>query len=327
MSSTIRQETEETFSANLPEALWDVEALPKPTQDPDRLRTDIDVFGYGIIEHALSPSELKAVQDRLFEQAQAERDIYAHKNPANPIPGAQWVNMLLNKGDVFFDLVRHPLAMEMIEHILGPEYLISCVDSQVQHPGAGIMPLHTDQWWVPPLSPPDTPHVRASTIRRDSGASCDPGPSDGPISAPVMANVMWMITDFSEATGATRVVPSSHLSGRAPDASVPHKVPSVPAEGPAGTAFVFDGRLWHSAWSNTSDAPRYGITTAFCGPQCRPIENYTRGMRPEVLENCSPDILDRLGFSAWSSYGHTGDLDARPSLPGDQAMGPLRPGK
>ncbi len=138
-----------------------------------------------------------------------------------------------------------------------------------------------------------------------------------------MANVMWMMTAFSETMGATRVVPGSHLSGRAPDASVPHKVASVAAEGPAGTAIVFDGRLWHSAWSNTSSSPRFGITTACCGPQCRPIENYTRGMRPEVLETCPPEILNHLGFSAWSSYGHTGDLDARPSTPGDQALGPL----
>lgn len=302
---------------------WDRSILPKPTTDPVTLRRNLDVFGYGIIENALDDELLSAVQQRLFEQAEAERAIYSHRNPANPVTEAQWVNMLLNKGDVFFDLIRHPLAMSMIEYVLGPEYLVSCVDSQIQHPGAGIMPLHTDQWWMPPLSRADATYKRASTMRRDCGGACDFAPADDPISPPVMANVMWMITDFSETTGATRVVPGSHLSGRAPDASVPHRVPSIAAEGPAGTAIVFDGRLWHSAWSNTSADPRFGITTACCGPQCRPIENYTRGMRPEVLENCSPEILDRLGFAAWSSYGHTGDLDARPSMPGELAMGPL----
>ena len=51
---------------------------------------------------------------------------------------------------------------------------------------------------------------------------------------------------------------------------------------------------------------RYGITTVFCAPQCRPLENYTRGLRPEVTERCPSHILERLGFAAWSSYGHTG---------------------
>ena len=70
---------------------------------------------------------------------------------------------------------------------------------------------------------------------------------------------------------------------------------------------------------------RRGITTTCCGPQCRPLENYTRGMRPEVLARCPPEILARLGFAAWSSYGHTGDPDTRLSEPGERALGELKP--
>ena len=302
---------------------WDIASLPKPSTDPVQIRNDVDTFGYGIIEKALDEITLKSVQDRLFEQAECEQSVYKHRNPANPIAHAQWVNMLLNKGDIFFDLVQHPLAMSMIEHMLGPDYQISCVDSQIQHPGAGIMAMHTDQWWLAPLHNPDTPYARASSMRRDQGDSCDPSMAAGPISPPMVANVMWMITDFSEETGAPRVVPGSHLSGKAPDVSVPHKIPSVPAEGPAGTAIVFDGRLWHSAWSNSSAESRFGITTACCGPQCRPIENYSRGLRPEVMAKCPPDLLDRLGFGVWSSYGHIGDLDAGPEKMGKDSLGAL----
>jgi ectoine hydroxylase-related dioxygenase (phytanoyl-CoA dioxygenase family) len=215
---------------------WNVATLPKPTSDAAQLRSDVDTFGYGVIENALEEPLLSQIQERLFEQAHCER---------------------------------------------------------------------------------------SSDIRRDRGESCDPTPSKTAISPPVMANVMWMITPFSVETGATRVVPGSHLSGMAPDSSVPHKVPSIPAEGPAGTAIVFDARLWHSAWVNTSSESRYGITTAFCGPQCRPIENYSRGMRPEAFEKCPPELLQRLGMSVWSSYGHTGDMDACPTGTGEQAIGSL----
>jgi ectoine hydroxylase-related dioxygenase (phytanoyl-CoA dioxygenase family) len=99
----------------------------------------------------------------------------------------------------------------------------------------------------------------------------------------------------------------------------------VAASGPAGTAFVFDRRLWHGAGPNNSDRPRRGITTNCCGPQCRPLENYTRGMRPDVLARCPPEIRARLGFAAWSSYGHTGDPDTRFSAPGEEALGELKP--
>ncbi len=302
---------------------WAGATLPMPTRDAEQLRRDFDEFGYGLIDKALDPEILSAIQTRLFEQAAAERSFYKQQNPANPVAGAQWVNMLLNKGAVFFQLIRHPLAMSIIEHALGPDYLISCVDSQIQHPGTDTMPMHTDQWWMPPLAIPGEPQKLPSTVRREWGESCDPTPAKGPIAPRMVANVMWMITDFREETGATRIVPKSHLSGRAPDTSVPHKIPSIPAIGPAGTAFVFDGRLWHAAWANTSNEIRYGITTACCGPQCRQIENYARGMRPEVLASCSPELLPRLGLSAWSSYGHTGDITAVPTKTGEESTGEL----
>jgi ectoine hydroxylase-related dioxygenase (phytanoyl-CoA dioxygenase family) len=140
----------------------------------------------------------------------------------------------------------------------------------------------------------------------------------------VVADAMWMVTDFTEENGATRIVPGSHLSGVNPDPAVPHPVATVAATGPAGTAFVFDGRVWHGAGANTTSAARYGITTNCCAPQFRPLENYTRGMRPDVLARCPEAVRDKLGFCTWSSYGHTGDPDARFCEPGEWAMGELR---
>jgi ectoine hydroxylase-related dioxygenase (phytanoyl-CoA dioxygenase family) len=297
--------------------------LPRPTRDPQTLTHDLANFGYCLIERALDPATLAAVQDRLFRQAAAERKLHNRKNPANTDPVSQWVGMLLNKGEIFLELVREPLAMSLMEHMLGADYLISCVDAQIQHPGSGTMPLHIDQWWMPQPQRPGLPAARPADARRNTGSSIDPSAAAHPIAPIAAANVMWMITDFTEENGATRIVPGSHLSGSQPDPSVPHKVPSVAALGPAGTAFAFDARLWHGAAPNRTGLARYGITTVACGPQFRPLENYTRGLRPEVMARCPPEILRRLGFAAWSSYGHTGDPDAAFTVAGEEAMGEL----
>jgi ectoine hydroxylase-related dioxygenase (phytanoyl-CoA dioxygenase family) len=183
--------------------------LPRPTRDPQRLKADLAAYGYCLIDRALDSETLAAVQDRLFRQAAAERKLHNRKNPANTDPVSQWVGMLLNKGEIFLELVREPLCMSLIEHLLGRDYLISCVDAQVQHPGSGMMPLHTDQWWMPQPQAPGRPAPRPADARRNTGSAVDPSPADHPIAPIAAANVMWMITDFTEENGATRIVPGS----------------------------------------------------------------------------------------------------------------------
>jgi hypothetical protein len=114
----------------------------------------------------------------------------------------------------------------------------------------------------------------------------------------------------------------SNLGDAQPDFSLLHQVAGA---GPAGTAIAFDGRLRHGAGANTSAASRYGITTTCCGPLFRPLENDTRGMRPEALARLSAALRARLDFAAWSSDGHTGDPTTRYAGAGEEALGELTP--
>lgn len=304
-------------------SLWQDQDLPRPTQVLETLKADLERFGYCIVERALEGESLRASQDRIAEQAAVERKMHSMKNPANTDPVNQWVGMLLNKGDIFFELIEHEIYGALVEHLIGPDYQISCVDAQIQHPGAGTMPLHTDQWWMPQPVMPGEDNPKLAAMARGQGTCLNPAPADRPIAPAAAVNAMWMITDFAEETGATRIVPMSHLSGQEPDASVPHRIPTVPAVGPAGTAIVFDARLWHGAAPNTSSQPRFGITTVACGPQFRALENYSRGLRPEVFARSAPERVQRLGLATWSSYGHTGDPDAQVSADSSEATGEL----
>ena len=71
---------------------------------------------------------------------------------------------------------------------------------------------------------------------------------------------MWMLTDFTEDNGPTRVVPRSHRSGKhpqdvmeAPEEAHPDEIKLI---GAAGTVVVFNSHLWHGATLNPA------ITTA-----------------------------------------------------------------
>jgi ectoine hydroxylase-related dioxygenase (phytanoyl-CoA dioxygenase family) len=303
--------------------MWNSQALPKPTSDKVLMQENLDQFGYCLIKDALSPEILTSIQQRMIEQAELEQKLHSHKNPANTDPVNQWVGMLLNKGQAFFHLIEHENCMQLLAYMLGDNFLISCVDAQIQHPGATDMPLHTDQWWMPP--PISTEQVRSRPAERARGQrhSLQWQKSNKPIADIAEANVMWMITEFTENNGATRVVPGSHLSGNQPDPGIPHPVPTVAATGPPGTAIAFDGRLWHGGAANHTTRSRYGITTAGCGPQFRQIENYSRGMRPEVFAQLDAKVLARLGFKSWSGYGHTGNPNEEVASTGANTMAAL----
>ena len=100
-----------------------------------------------------------------------------------------------------------------------------------------------------------------------------------------------MLDDFTEANGATILVPGSHLFGREPDRELDQGANWTSATGPTGSVVIFDGRTWHSTGANVSDQGGIGVNTSFCAPQFRLQEDYQVGTSPEVLTEASEDLL------------------------------------
>ena len=107
--------------------------------------------------------------------------------------------------------------------------------------------------------------------------------------------------------GGTMVVPGSHLYGRHPDKNLDSHIKPIAAEGPPGCAIITDGRLWHGTGANVTEEPRIAIIITFCGPQFRPQENYTFGLRKDILNELNDFQKELLGFRVWNGYGRTGD--------------------
>jgi len=107
--------------------------LPQPTRDEATAKSDLSEHGYCVIDQALSPEQLTALRGRLEEQALAEqqagigyfdgapdqnwgsfRDAEGKLRTDGFTPAAGGINqrvwMLINKGQVFVDLLSHALA-------------------------------------------------------------------------------------------------------------------------------------------------------------------------------------------------------------------------
>lgn len=266
-----------------------METLPTPTRTLDRAWADLEEFGYAVVVDALDPRQLAAVRDRLVDQAAGELACgvgYVDSGGSN-----QRVWALPNKGEVFLDLLRHPLYVEAMDHLLGRGWLLSSSTANIAGPGGDPMFLHADQGYVPAPFPP----------------------------RPLVANCGWLLDEFTESNGGTRVVPGSHRYGRGPSPEEATSTDSVAIEGPAGSAFLFDGRLWHGTGANhTADQRRHVILNYACVPWLRQQENFTVSLSPQVLQRCEAQLLARFGFKVRGTLGgvqgpREGELMERPT--------------
>ena len=246
------------------------------TRDLDVAKAELAELGFCLVADALDPDQVASLRGRIAELAEqevADGTDYVYENGSN-----QRVWTLLNKGPEFAELALHPLAVQMMEHLLGFGFLLSNIDANIAGPGGQPMFLHADQSFVP-----------------------DPWPWPFPL----VANIMWMLDDFTPENGATCVVPGSHKRGHGPaPADLAGRATALPVRAPAGTALVFDGRLWHQTGANvTAEERRHGILAYYCRPFMRQQENWFVSLRPEVLEAASPQLRQLLGYDHYLSLG------------------------
>src|SRR5687767_8347002 len=147
---------------------WTDNELPKATSDLEKLTSDMDEFGYCIVAHAMGEEQITQIRRRIDEQARAERKqgLIPQDGVQSEGDGNQWVYMLINKGQVFLDLLRAPLPRAVVEHVLGSNYLLSDFAATITHPGNKRMGMHIDQWWLPVPRRAEQEPVRAGAITR-----------------------------------------------------------------------------------------------------------------------------------------------------------------
>ena len=81
-------------------------------------------------------------------------------------PKHQFIGVLVNKGQVFLNLILHPTADRLVTDLLGKDWLLSAYDASIVRPGGPMQALHTDQWWMPRPQPRNRRQRPAGEIRR-----------------------------------------------------------------------------------------------------------------------------------------------------------------
>src|SRR3954451_24528687 len=187
----------------------------------------IEQDGFTILERGIEAELLDAIAADLARIERDERVVPAQ----NPFEGTRTVRIynLLARGKLYEQIPVHESVLPVVEKVLDRGCLVSSLSSIGIDPGESPQPIHADDQ----LIPIPKPHP------------------------PTVCNTMWALTDFTEANGATRIIPGSHLRDRSPDFGQPYD--SIAAEMPKGSVLVWHGSLWHGGGANTTANRRAGI--------------------------------------------------------------------
>ncbi|MEM9468388.1 MAG: phytanoyl-CoA dioxygenase family protein, partial [Actinomycetota bacterium] len=136
---------------------------------------------------------------------------------------------LLARSETSHELVMHPTVLATCDDFLGhvTSYQLHLTQIIDIGPEAPAQPIHRDQWAFDFFPFPSGYDVQCNTI--------------------------WAGDDFTEANGATRVIPGSNT---AEDRLRFELKDSIPAVMTRGSVLFYSGSVYHGGGANTSDANR-----------------------------------------------------------------------
>lgn len=204
----------------------------------------LETNGYLNLGQLLTSEQVKQTNDRLAELMDSEgenagAELAKSKYIRHPKEeGADRLADLVNKGSVFDVFYMHPRVLAGIEAVLGQEYKLSSLNYRAAKPGKGHQKLHVD-WKNAAVE---------GTYK--------------------VCNSIWLLDDFTEYNGSTRIVPKTHKMNLLPDEAMADPNEKHPDEiriiAPAGSVFIFNSHVWHGGTTNHTAHDRRSIHSYFC---------------------------------------------------------------
>ncbi|HVZ70115.1 MAG TPA: phytanoyl-CoA dioxygenase family protein [Rhizomicrobium sp.] len=230
--------------------------------EPDDASKALLEEGFLVVESALQPHILSCLEAELepwFSRALTGEGMFLGR-------GTKRFSALFAKSAMTKLLAIDPLTLELADRVLRASgacetFEINLTQAIGIEPGEPAQILHRDEdiW---PIS-----HDRE-----------------------VMLNAIWMLDDFTEENGATRLIPGSH---KWPRTRHPEPGEAVYAEAPAGSLLVFLGSTLHGGGANRSRATRRGILLSYRVAWLAPTEKLLLSIPQDVVRTL-PRRLQRL---------------------------------
>jgi hypothetical protein len=237
---------------------------------PEAISALLDSDGALILDDVLSAAEVDRVRAEIDPYVEATAD------GRDKFTGFQTTRTgaLVARSPACRDLVMHPTMLGGCDAFLKracDRYQLHLTQVIRIRPGQGKQALHRDRLAWGGFLP----------------ASIEP-----------QFNTIWAMTDFTQANGATQVVPGSPSwpEGRKAEA---HEVGY--AEMTRGSVLIYSGSVIHAGGENQTGADRIGLNITYCLGWLRQEENQYLSCPPAIARTLDPELQALLGY-AMGSY-------------------------
>ena len=221
-------------------------------------KNELDERGYTVLPGLIGDKWLAALRER-FEDL-CDKEGLAAGTEVHQEAGTRRLADLVNKGEDFDRVYTNPTVLAAIHHVIGRDFKLSSLNARDALPGEGHQKLHTD--WS--------------------------NDYDGRFH---VANSIWLLDDFTEDNGCTRLVPGTHR-GQQPSNVLKDEMASHPKEehlvASASTVAVFNSHIWHGGTLNrTKDSKRRALHCYFAASEHEQQLNQREYIRYETWKRIS----------------------------------------
>lgn len=235
--------------------------------------------GYFVVPGALSATQVEELNCIVNEHSKDDdisvTHFHGNENNQKKLHLQKRVWNLLNKGEIFAELVQHPLVMKVFAKILGKNFILGSFAANKLLPGALGQEPHIDYPYWDMYEPDEFPMGINSSFHMNCQS-------------------LFTLHDFTVENGATAVVPFSHKRGSYPDTEL-FKEQAIQVECPAGSLVLFTGMIWHCAMPNNSQTIRTSLLGQYLPKFVKPMEDLTNSIDPQVMARATPELRQLLG--------------------------------
>jgi hypothetical protein len=276
---------------------------PLPGRDEAAAAVRSEISALGLAEHAvaletegytvLRPDEVGAgdLVDRLnpaIDRAGERRA--AEQSEAAPTESGVGTTLfhLVQEDPVFEEVLLAPKPLALLTYLLGYHAKLNQCTGLLKPKGTPPLQMHADAGGKFPIPWPETAQV---------------------------ANVTWLLSDYTRDHGCLCVVPGSHRRNP-PNPSEDHGDQSldgesiVAIEAPKGSVVVWHGGLWHGAFSRKTEGLRRTLVLYYARAYIEAQEMYKLTTTLEMLERNPARFGVQMGLTdlvPWGQSGPKGD--------------------